>query len=578
MVSRGRVGYGTSDLSSRPESPGPVNWAEDFARFDSQFQQHGPRITELVTPEQEAEFEAAFQRAKAMDENSWEKEFVAHEADNWVEEFTQQEERLAEEAARSGESDETKAALARTAGLLLTAVQDSANPKFKQSKFMEFMKQLRDGEVAIEGNKVVEQTGAWENEFARKEGGEAWADEFTASAQNWAEEFEGRQAKGGDWAGEFQMNEPNFVRPPEGNWAEEFGMREEHGPVGEASNWATEFAGDNRPPMSAHDWAEEFRKQGLGQSAEEMEQWLNEYAQEDNEEARIKEYLDMHEENAKMSEWVSQFRKQLKEMDQLGDEAEGMEGEWGDMQNEWEKFQGSSFGFRATDPRYDNYEFQANNPYLANGYTDFVKDVSRHRTLAESILALEAAVQRDPNDAQSWFLLGVRQQENEKEAAAIAALRRSVAANPGNLDSWIALSVSYTNEGFREDAYDALESWLGNNPRYSEILRQARANAQPPPANMRHADIVNLFLAAARSNPGMDLDADVQQALGILFNASEEYDKAIDCFEAAIARRPNDYLLYNKLGATLANAKQSERAIEAYSAALDINPDYIRAR
>lgn len=564
------------DLLSPTFILAPMNWADDFARYDQQYGQ--ARITELVTPEQEAEFEAAFERAKALesnDSNAWEKEFVAAEAQNWVEEFAQQEEKLAQ--GGSMETDETKAALARTAGLLLSAVQDSTNPKFKQSKFMAFMQQLRDGEVAIEGNKVVEQTASWENEFARKEGGEAWADEFSGGAQkSWADEFN-NNAPPKDWAGEFAASEPNFRRPMDGNWAEEFGMREEHGPTGEMGSWANEFAqqkGDE--PMSAYDWAEEFRKQGLPQTAEEMEKWIEDFSMEENEDEKIKEYLKMHEENAQMSDWVSQFRKQLHEMDQLGDE--GDEGQWGDMQNEWEKFQGSSFGFRATDPRFDNYDFQPNNPYLQSGDMDFLKDVTRHRSLAESILALEAAVQRDPMDARSWYLLGSRQQENEKETAAIAALRRSVSVEPGNSDAWIALAVSYTNEGFREDAYDSLESWLQHNPRYSPIWRAAREGNTAPPSARRHEDVTSLFLAAARSNPGMDMDADVQQALGILFNASEEYDKAIDCFEAAIARRPGDYVLYNKLGATLANAKQSERAIEAYSAALDINPDYIRAR
>ncbi|KAI9028519.1 hypothetical protein DFJ74DRAFT_617071 [Hyaloraphidium curvatum] len=553
---------------ARHAPPQLQQWADDFARFDAQHR--GPRITELVTPEQEAEFEAAFARAEAAagPQKSWEQEFVAHEAESWVEEFAAQEERLAQ--APSAESDETRAALARTAGLLISAVQDSANPKFKQSKFMQFMKQLRDGEVAIEGNKVVE-AGGWEAEFARKEGGEAWADEFAGNAgpAGWAEEFGPKEAAGplggtaGDWAAEFGSAEG-----PRG-WADEFAMQAEHGPVGAAGDWAAEFDAREKP-MDAHDWAEEFRKQGMPQTAEEMEKWISDFSQEEDEESRIKEYMEMHEEQAKMDDWVAQFRKSLKEA--AGD-AEA-EGEWGDMQDEWEKFQATSLGFRATDQRYSKYEFQPNNPYLETADTAFLRDTSRHRSLAESILALEAAVQRDPDDAQSWLMLGMRQQENEREPAAIAALRRNVMIEPDSLPGYIALAVSYINEGFRDDAYEALEGWIRHNPRYAHLVQGRPA----PPGGPKQQDVVSLFLAAARSNPGTDLDADVQQALGILFNASEEYDKAVDCFEAALARRPGDYMLYNKLGATLANAKQSERAIEAYSAALDINPDYIRAR
>ncbi|KAK9711824.1 hypothetical protein K7432_007550 [Basidiobolus ranarum] len=63
-----------------------------------------------------------------------------------------------------------------------------------------------------------------------------------------------------------------------------------------------------------------------------------------------------------------------------------------------------------------------------------------------------------------------------------------------------------------------------------------------------------------------------------MLNITEEYDKAIDCFRAALASRPNDYLLWNKLGATTANSQKPAEAIDAYFKALELNPAYIRAR
>ena len=63
----------------------------------------------------------------------------------------------------------------------------------------------------------------------------------------------------------------------------------------------------------------------------------------------------------------------------------------------------------------------------------------------------------------------------------------------------------------------------------------------------------------------------------MLHNLSRNYDRAIIAFRTALQVRPQDYSLWNKLGATLANSSQSGEAITAYQKALDLKPNYMRA-
>lgn len=77
--------------------------------------------------------------------------------------------------------------------------------------------------------------------------------------------------------------------------------------------------------------------------------------------------------------------------------------------------------------------------------------------------------------------------------------------------------------------------------------------------------VVRLFCEAAQMSPE---DSDVHIVLGVLYNLSREYDKAIASFKTALQLKPKDYSLWNKLGATQANSIQSADAILAYQQVL----------
>lgn len=247
-------------------------------------------------------------------------------------------------------------------------------------------------------------------------------------------------------------------------------------------------------------------------------------------------------------------------------------------------------------PELGNYLFEQNNLFadVPDAYAEGLKIVAEGGNLSLAALAFEAAVQRQPEFVEAWVALGQAQAQNEKEAPAIRALEQALKLDPRNLDALMGLSVSYTNEGYDSLAFRTLERWIGS--KYPALAPSTGQGLGSEEAEMEmgftdraqfHERVTNLFLEAAQLNPeGGNVDVDVQVGLGVLFYGSEDYDKAVDCFTAALnshqhgalKKEGEEHLLWNRLGATLANSGRSEEAIEAYSRALEIRPNFVRAR
>lgn len=203
--------------------------------------------------------------------------------------------------------------------------------------------------------------------------------------------------------------------------------------------------------------------------------------------------------------------------------------------------------------------------------------------IPSAVLCFEAAVRQDENNAEIWELLGTSQAENEKDPNAIAALKKSLDLNPNNRNVLMALAISYTNESLQNQALRMLIDWLRSNEKYQNLV--PAQFSQNPDAVMASSlingpqltDVQDMFIQAVRQSPN-EIDAEIQEALGVLFNLSSDYEKAADCFKAALQVKPNNAKMWNRLGASLANGNQSVAAVEAYQNALAIEPGYIRAR
>ncbi|KAF2859118.1 TPR-like protein [Piedraia hortae CBS 480.64] len=259
----------------------------------------------------------------------------------------------------------------------------------------------------------------------------------------------------------------------------------------------------------------------------------------------------------------------------------------------WDDFENLGFGLDHSTTREANlgqYMFEENNLFndVPNAFEEGQKIMREGGNLSLAALAFEAAVQKEPEHVEAWVALGQAQAQNEKEAPAIRALQQALKLEPDNLEALMALSVSYTNESYETLSYRTLERWisikypqLGVKPRGIEDEEMGFTEREK-----LHERVVELFLKAAQMNPEGNVDVDVQVGLGVLFYGSDEHEKAVDCFEAALnshqhgslKREGEEHLLWNRLGATLANSNQSEEAIQAYERALELRPNFVRAR
>lgn len=263
---------------------------------------------------------------------------------------------------------------------------------------------------------------------------------------------------------------------------------------------------------------------------------------------------------------------------------------WQRLQDEWQKLSEESehpwlseYG-ENYDP-YKEYAYAEENPLaeVENALTKG-KEYMQNGDIPSAVLCFEVAIKKEPENAEAWELLGMAQAENENDPQSIAALKRSLALRPDNNRVLMALAVCYTNESLQSHALRMLVNWMEVNPKYKHLLQQhpelqadGGAMASSLIVGSKLQAVQNLFLDAVRLNP-QEVDADVQEALGVLYNLSSEYDKAVDCFRAALHVNPQNAKVWNRLGASLANGSRSVEAVEAYQHALQLEPGFIRVR
>ncbi|KAI9922560.1 hypothetical protein PsorP6_000097 [Peronosclerospora sorghi] len=267
---------------------------------------------------------------------------------------------------------------------------------------------------------------------------------------------------------------------------------------------------------------------------------------------------------------------------------EAMYNAWADddLVRIWDKTMATT---RSADPFEDawdeatghNYYYKSDNPFL-DSTDNFQRGIDFFKSghLDNAILAFEAEVQLHSDNSEAWRMLGECHAENDEDKSAIACLERSIEEDPYNLSALLALGVSNVNESNLQGALKTLKGWVQHNPKFHRLEIQVDEYSDGSLMD----EVMQLMLQARAHDPN---DSDVQVVLGVLYNVSKDYDAAVESFKAATELRPDEYALWNKTGATLANSARSSEAIPAYhrslnhvrlwcSSALELKPRYAR--
>ncbi|PPD70683.1 hypothetical protein GOBAR_DD32440 [Gossypium barbadense] len=417
-----------------------------------------------------------------------------HGAGGWASEFEQEQAQLTSVDQMRGGNIESLAAIQQTRMLAHTLSQNS-DPKFQNSKFLQFVSKMSRGELIIDDNQVKPASENWATEYQQQyNGGASWADEFVHDEAS-RDLVEAKEA--------YRLICPDNQICYSGWWFFYFLQPDQR-----AEEFATVFRGPDH-------WANEFGAERLQQESVD-DQWVNEFSK-------------LH-----VDDWAEEFGRQVGE-GALGDSSSD---NWA---NSYDEFLNEQLAAKQrSDASRGVYVFSDMNPYV--GHQNPLKEgqeLFRKGLLSEAVLALEAEVMKNPENAEGWRLLGITHAENDDDQQAIAAMMRAQEADPTNLEVLLALGVSHTNELEQTAALKYLYGWLRHHPKYGTLAPPELANS------LYYADVARLFNEAAQMSPedadALDLKPNYVRAwanMGISYANQGMYEESIRYYVRALAMNP----------------------------------------
>ncbi len=376
-----------------------------------------------------------------------------------------------EAALQDGASSAQTRALVQT----LAANQE---PKFQNSKFLQFVSKMSRGELIFEGNGVRERgaAGAWADEFDGMHGarggaatGAAWGREFSETAPG----AQHAAATAGDWAADFARVPAEWAEefsrvhgvPPEGSaeWLEAYdGFIAEHaGGAPGAIAQGYEFAADN--PYATHPdplaaGVELFRRGVLSEAVLALEAaaardpaaceaWRllgTVHAENDDDRraiAAMARALQAQPDNREVL--LSLGVSHTNELD--AETAVGYVAAWLAQHPRLRHLAPAGTALPAVLDAFRAAAAEAADDADVHTVLGVLYNLSRDYDAA--IAAFSAALALKPGDYSLWNKLGATQANSARSGEALDAYRRALDLKPNYVRAWCNMGIGYANQG-----------------------------------------------------------------------------------------------------------------------------------
>jgi tetratricopeptide (TPR) repeat protein len=200
-------------------------------------------------------------------------------------------------------------------------------------------------------------------------------------------------------------------------------------------------------------------------------------------------------------------------------------------------------------------------PNLAAAWMGLARVYADSGAAEQAEMALHRSLEIDDKNGQAWLELGRLEAAKRKIAQAIAAYRKALELDPKNVHALRALGELLLGAGMNEDAITAFRGAIALDPNSGVDYRNLGM------AHFQNGDLneaVLLFRKSLELPTVPALRAETLNRLGDAYRGLQEYDKAVQAYQAA------DHILRSLPGATQQSEKGESAGLEPLAVAAPV--------